>query len=51
MQILGNPFAENAPASADMILAIDLALIILILFSAISLLYAYMNRNSFSGRY
>jgi hypothetical protein len=49
-QVMGNPFTENPPASADTILAIDVVLIVLVLFSVISLLHTYMNRNSFSGR-
>ena len=49
-QVMGNPFAENPPASADMILVMDLILVMLVLLSVISLLHTYMNRNSFSGR-
>lgn len=46
--MVGNPLAENAPASADTILVMDLFLAVLVLFSTISLFHAYMSRNSFS---
>lgn len=50
LRITGNPFAENAPPSANTILIMDLALAALIILSAISLIYAYMERDSFSDR-
>jgi hypothetical protein len=45
---VGNPLVENAPASADTILIIDLSLAMLVLLSIISLFHTYMSRNSFS---
>ena len=48
--ITGNPFAENAPPSADAFLIMDLALSALVLLSVISLIHAYMERKSFSNR-
>ena len=50
LTITGNPFAENAPPSANTILIMDLALAALVLLSMISLIHAYLERNSFSDR-